>query len=243
MQSLYRLSRFIVPWLALVPLAVSAQKEDLPLSQEEERKVLAYGLGYNVAGRLVLDYPNLDVEQFIKGLNAAFNGEKPPYEADLVKSVLAQSRAEVAQRREKEMRQVAQDNRLKSQKFLEENSKKTEVNLLDSGIQYQVLREGDGIKPKMGDVVRIHFEGKLIDGTVFDDTRSGGDANGVEMKLTTKGSMTGALEGITRMRRGAVWRLFIPPEQGFGSVGSNKVGPNQVLIYDVELLAVKKADD
>ena len=114
--------------------------------------------------------------------------------------------------------------------FLLENGKRVEVKTTPSGLQYEVVKEGDGAQPTAGDQVTVHYTGKLIDGTVFD---SSVDRGGVTQVIP------GWVEALQLMKVGAKWRLFVPSALAYGPQGAGGIiGPNQTLIFDVELLAV-----
>ncbi len=121
--------------------------------------------------------------------------------------------------------------------FLEENKKKEGVVTLPSGLQYQVLKEGDGDKPQATDTVRVHYRGTLIDGTEFDSSL---DGEPVEFRLD--GVIPGWTEGLQLMPVGSKWKLFIPADLGYGDNprANGEIRPGDALIFEVELLQIKK---
>ena len=122
------------------------------------------------------------------------------------------------------------------EKYLAENAKKEGVITLPSGLQYKVLKEGNGKKPKATDKVLCHYEGFLIDGTVFDSSVQRGEP--VEFPLNQV--ITGWTEGLQLMQEGAKYRLFIPYRLGYGEGGAgSSIPPYSALIFDVELIEVK----
>ena len=123
----------------------------------------------------------------------------------------------------------------RSEAFLTENGKRSEVKTTDSGLQYEVLEEGDGPRPEAGDQVVVHYTGKLIDGTVFDSSEERGEPAtfGVTQVIP------GWVEALQLMKAGSKWRLFIPSQLAYGPQGAGGViGPNQTLIFDVNLIKV-----
>lgn len=121
-------------------------------------------------------------------------------------------------------------------KFLEENGKRAEVITLPSGLQYEILAEGTGVKPGPASTVTVHYEGRLIDGKVFDSSykRNQPASFGVRQVIS------GWTEGLQLMPQGSKWRLYIPSELGYGSRGAGgAIPPNAALIFDVELLDVR----
>jgi len=127
----------------------------------------------------------------------------------------------------------------KSKAFLAENAKKPGVKVLDSGVQYQVIREGSGTPPTLDDKVKVHYEGHTIDGKKFDSSYDRGEP----ATFALKGVVKGFSEALTHMKPGAKWKVYIPPELGYGKRGAgNVIGPNEVLIFDLELLEVLPPD-
>ena len=119
--------------------------------------------------------------------------------------------------------------------FLAENANKPRVVVLDSGLQYEVLTEGAGASAVLSDEITAHYEGRLIDGTVFDSSIE----KGIPMTIELSVLVPGFIEGIKLMKVGSKYRLFIPGELGYGARGGGAmIGPNTTLIFDVELLAI-----
>src|SRR5699024_9767189 len=111
------------------------------------------------------------------------------------------------------------------------------VKVTDSGLQYKVLKEGDGAQPDADDSVTVHYTGKLIDGTVFDSSRE----RGKPTTFPVNAVIPGWTEALQLMHEGAKYKLFIPPELAYGVRGAGaKIGPNEALIFEVELLKVNK---
>ena len=122
------------------------------------------------------------------------------------------------------------------QKFLEENSKKDGVITLDSGLQYEILTEGDGPKPTANDRVKCHYHGTLIDGNVFDSSVERGQPAVFGVTQVIRGWV----EALQLMTVGSKWRLFIPSDLAYGAQGAgDMIGPNTALIFDVELLGIE----
>ena len=123
----------------------------------------------------------------------------------------------------------------KGKAFLEANKNNPNVKVLPSGLQYEVIREGNGKRPKATDQVRCHYEGTLIDGTLFDSSIQRGEPAvfGVNQVIT------GWVEALQLMSEGAKWKLYIPSELGYGAAGAGAmIPPHSVLIFEVELIEV-----
>ena len=193
----------------------------------------SYGLGYNIAGNVDNQYGNaLDAKAFAAGIADGFAKAPMQVSEDAVLASLnalndagATARAELAQK-----------NLAASQAYLAENAKKPGVVSLPSGLQYEVLVEGDGPKPGPEDTVTTHYTGTLIDGTVFDSSVE----RGVPASFQIGGVISGWVEALQLMPVGSKWRLVIPPALAYGERGAgNKIGPNQALIFTVELLSIE----
>jgi FKBP-type peptidyl-prolyl cis-trans isomerase len=125
-------------------------------------------------------------------------------------------------------------NLAKGQTFLEKNGKRKGVITLESGLQYEVLTKGSGISPKSEDKVEVHYHGTLIDGEVFDSSIDRGEPTSFQVD----GVIKGWTEALQLMKQGAKWKLFIPADIAYGETGSNSIGPNETLIFEVELIGI-----
>jgi len=128
----------------------------------------------------------------------------------------------------------AEANLEKGQKFLAENAKKEGVKELVNGIQYKVIKEGNGAKPAETDVVKVHYKGTLIDGTEFDSSIKRGEP--AEFPLNRV--ISGWTKSLKEMPVGSKWEIYIPADQAYGQRGSGPIGPNETLIFEVELLDI-----
>jgi FKBP-type peptidyl-prolyl cis-trans isomerase FklB len=130
----------------------------------------------------------------------------------------------------------AVDNKKKGEEFLAANAKKEGVKTLPSGLQYLVLKEGTGKKPGPTDEVEVHYHGTLIDGSVFDSSVDRGEPASFPVNRV----IPGWTEALQLMKEGAKWRVFIPSKLAYQQRGSPpKIGPNETLIFEIELLHVK----
>ncbi len=127
------------------------------------------------------------------------------------------------------------DNAKAGEDFLAENGKRVEVKTTASGLQYEVIKEGDGPQPTAADQVVVHYTGKLIDGTVFDSS----EERGTPATFGVSQVIPGWVEALQLMKAGSTWRLFIPSALAYGPQGAGGViGPNQTLVFDVTLIEV-----
>jgi FKBP-type peptidyl-prolyl cis-trans isomerase FklB len=239
-------SRFPIALALLVAcsmLPLSAQDPVLiqPKVQEQPDHA-SYLVGFNVGTDLLqngFNESDFVGAQFLKGIMDALAGKKPAItNAEIEAAGTAISAKLQAREAEstKKLTLAGQANLEKSKAFLAENQKKDGVQTLKSGLQYVVLKKGQGKSPTLTSVVRVNYEGKLISGEVFDaSAKHGGPAEFPVGKV-----IAGWTEALQRMAVGDKWQLFIPPELAYGLNGPPSIGPNQALIFEVELLEIVK---
>ena len=189
----------------------------------------SYGLGMGIGQNLLsMGVKDMSVEDFIKGISDVLAGNKTGIthaEAQKVVNEHFQKLAEEAYAVNKEA----------GEKFLAENAKKEGVVVLPSGLQYEVLAQGNGKKPSATDRVQCHYEGTLIDGTIFDSSIKRGEPAvfGVNQVIM------GWVEALQLMQEGAKWRLYIPYNMAYGEHGAGEmIPPYSALVFDVELIKV-----
>lgn len=189
----------------------------------------SYALGLNVASNLLQGgITSLDINNFTQAIDDIFNKRKPQLEANEAQRLLNTFFTQLQEQQGSEAKKAGQA-------FLEANAKKEGVITTASGLQYTVLKTGDGKRPHATDRVRCHYEGTLIDGTVFDSSYKRGEPAvfGVNQVIQ------GWVEALQLMNEGSKWRLFIPYNLGYGAHGAgNSIPPYATLIFDVELIKV-----
>ena len=197
---------------------------------------VSYALGLGI-GRQLLDMgaQKLNIDDFARAIKDIIAGKKPEI-GDQEAQTLVQN---FFQEQEKQQRASAakrfQANREQGESYLAENRKKEGVVTLPSGLQYQVLKEGNGKRPKAADQVRCHYEGMLIDGTLFDSSVQRGEPAVFGLNQVIKGWT----EGVQLMQEGAKYRFFIPYQLGYGGQGAGQqIPPYSALVFDVELIEV-----
>ena len=193
----------------------------------DELDKVSYSLGLSIASNLISSgVTTINAEAFIDGLNVVFSGKMPEIMPDEANNIL-QDYFDTLQQ--------AKEAKAEGEKFLAENKKKEGVVALPSGLQYKILTAGNGPKPKASDTVKCHYEGRLINGTVFDSSIRRNEP----AEFPVSGVIAGWVEALQLMPVGSKWQLYIPSELAYGTHGAGQsIGPNQTLIFDVELLAI-----
>ena len=193
-----------------------------------ERQKMSYAFGMVVAGDVSETGLEFNYDAFIRGFRDVMEKEKTRYTQDeamnIIQSAFTAAQAERGER-----------NRIEGTAFLSENGKRPGVVTTASGLQYEVVSEGNGESPVTEDVVSVHYRGTLIDGTVFDSTLESGEPAEIPLHSV----IPGWTEGLCMMREGGKAKLYIPPDLAYGSRGAGSaIGPNSVIIFEVELLAI-----
>lgn len=197
---------------------------------------ISYALGMSMANNFRSSgIKEINVADFAEGLDAAFNGKDMKMTYDEAKNVIREYFTAMEQELQAQAAAAAKVNEEAGKSHLEANAKRPEVVTTESGLQYEVLTEGNGPKPSAQDQVKVHYTGRLIDGTVFDSSVERGEPAtfGVTQVIA------GWVEALQLMNAGSKWRLHIPSNLAYGPQGAGGViGPNATLIFDVELLEV-----
>ena len=203
-------------------------------TKEFDRLSYALGLsmGNNFRGSGI---EKINVQEFADGVAAVYDGLAPRISFEEAKQVINEYFTKLQKKQQEEAAAMASVNEKAGKEFLESNGKRAEVKTTSTGLQYEVLTEGNGPKPGPGDQVTVHYTGKLIDGTVFDSSVDRGEPAtfGVTQVIP------GWVEALQLMSVGSKWRLFIPSQLAYGPQGAGGlIGPNQTLIFAVELIEV-----
>lgn len=208
--------------------------------ENNENKTLdriSYALGLSMGNNFrASGISELNVQDFADGVAAVFYGATPKMTYDEAKAEIQNFFAELEKKQRAAAEEAGKQNKEAGEAFLAENGKRVEVTTTPSGLQYEVLTEGDGPMPEATDQVEVHYTGKLIDGTVFDSSVD----RGVPATFGVTQVIPGWVEALQLMKAGSKWRLFIPSNLAYGPNGApgSPIGPNSTLIFDVELLKV-----
>ena len=187
---------------------------------------LGLSMGQNFKGSGI---QNINADDFADALRAVYEDKEKKMSYDEAKKVVQDFFTEL------EANAGAMNEAL-GKKFLEQNAQQEGVKVTESGLQYLVLKEGNGVKPGPEDAVTVHYTGRLIDGTVFDSSVERGEP----ATFAVGQVIPGWVEGLQLMSEGAAWRLFIPSNLAYGPHGTGPIQPNSTLIFDVQLIKVNK---
>lgn len=230
-----QMKSYLIASLALGLLVSSAVAQDKPDLTNPKQKT-SYAIGVNIGSNLKEQDLGLDAKALSAGITDALNG-KPAMTQQEIQATLQQFQQEMMAKMQAQDKVDAEKNIKAGEAFLAENGKKDGVKTTASGLQYKILKEGDGPMPKATDTVKVNYKGTLIDGTVFDSSYDRGEP----VTFPVNGVIPGWTEALQLMKVGSKWQLFIPAKLAYGEHSpSPKIGPNSTLIFEVELLDIEK---
>lgn len=192
---------------------------------------LSYAWGIAMGQQLkAMGVKEIDSESFKDGVKVAFDGGEPQIPMDEAQKLINDYLNDLQAKAEAKAREIGE-------KFLAENKLKDNVKETASGLQYMVLKEGEGVTPTAEDEVTVHYTGKLLDGTVFDSSVNRGEPATFPLNRV----IPGWTEGVQLMKEGAKYMFFIPSDLAYGPQGiPNAIPPHSTLIFEVELIKVNK---
>lgn len=208
--------------------AFACGKADL----QSDKGKYSYAIGYNFGSDLKSRNIELDIDTFKAALEDALKGTDSKLTPDQTRAAFEVLKSSMR----KKMGEIAEINKKKGEEFLAANKIKQGVKTTTSGLQYRVLKEGTGAKPKAADVVKVHYAGRLTDGKEFDSSYKRNEP--AQFRLDQV--IPGWTEGVQLMTVGSKYELVIPSELGYGPMGNQAIPGNSVLIFEVELLDIVK---
>ena len=192
----------------------------------------SYGIGLQMGEQLKANpFEGLNLNSVFEGMKDAYTGNDFQVEIPAIQAAFEKINAEIQARREEEAKVLAAE----GVAFLEENAKRPEITVTESGLQYEILTAGEGEKPTAESTIRAHYHGTLINGTVFDSSYE----RGQPAEFPVSGVIKGWTEAVQMMGTGSKWRLYVPHELAYGERGAGAaIAPFSTLIFDVELLEI-----
>lgn len=227
----------IVAALSLLTLPVFGYAADAELKTDKEKT--SYSLGSQLGQDIKRNDIDLDTEVFFRAMRDALAGNKPAMSEDEMRATMQAFQTKMRDKQMAAMQEMADKNKKEADAYLAANKAKEGVVTLPSGVQYKVITPGTGkVKPTMKDTVVAHYTGTLINGKEFDSSVK----RGAPATFPLEGVIKGWQEVLPLMTTGAKWQVVIPPELAYGARGAGQdIGPNQALVFDIELLEVKKS--
>jgi len=216
----------------------AAEANAKPAFANETEKV-SYAIGAQMAQSvLVLKSQGVEInaDMFIAGIKDAMAGRELSLKPEEIQTTLMAFQQKMMAKQQKLQAEMAEKNIAMSNTFLEQNKTKPGVKVLDSGLQYQIIKEGKGKSPTANDRVKTHYRGTLITGEEFDSSYK----RGKPAEFAVSGVIKGWTEALQLMKVGSKWKLFIPPNLAYGTRGTPNIPPNSALIFEVELLEIVK---
>ena len=235
-----RLMVFSLTALLLFPALGYAAADDKAAPELKTfQDKLSYSMGLDVGTYFKGMKADIDYDRLIQGINDSFKENKPLISAEEVAEVQKEFAAKMQEKQAAQVKELQEKNKKAGDDYLAENKKKKGVKVTKSGLQYEVVKKGNGQKVKEGDQVKVHYTGTFVDGTVFDDSRKRDEPAvfGVEQVIP------GWSEALKLMDVGSRYKLVIPSNLAYGEQGAPPViEPNSVLLFDVELISVEKQE-
>jgi FKBP-type peptidyl-prolyl cis-trans isomerase FklB len=222
--------------LAVALLAAQAiAEEPLVLKTQKDRE--NYAIGVEMARNFKRQGIEVDLDIVMRGMKDVLAGDKLLLTDNDLLTTMNMFAAELRRKKAGARLTAALNNKKEGEEFLAANKTKEGVVTLPSGLQYKILKAGDGKKPTEADTVECQYRGTLIDGTEFDSTYRTGQP--IAFKLSDIYLISGLREALKLMPVGSKWQLFIPHQLAYGQRGKGRIGPNETLIYELELVAIK----
>lgn len=224
--------------------ALAEEKPAAPKAAKDQREKWSYSLGYQTGSKMKNQEVDVDPDIYVRAFREGFAGDKAAMTeqemGDAIKNLQMEIRAaQVVKRSEaaEKQKQLAEKNKKEGDAFMAENALKEGVVTLPDGLQYKIITEGTGRRPAGTDIVKVHYRGSLIDGTEFDSSFKRGEPSVFGVDKVIKGWT----EALLLMKEGSKWVLYIPSDLAYGLRGAGgKIGPNQPLIFEVELISVEE---
>ncbi|MDM7997110.1 MAG: FKBP-type peptidyl-prolyl cis-trans isomerase [Acidobacteriota bacterium] len=222
--------------IAIFMMLGAAFAQDAPVLKTQQDKI-NYGIGVGVARNFKSQGIEVDLDVVIRGMKDTLSGAPLLMTEEELAKTMNAFQQEVAVKLALVRKATAESNKKAGDAFLQENAKKEGVTVLPSGLQYKILKAGDGKTPSNADSVVCHYRGTFIDGREFDSSYKRGEPLTIKVQ---GGVIPGWSEALKLMPVGSKWQVFIPSQLAYGEKGAgSQIGPNAALIFEIELLSIK----
>lgn len=197
----------------------------------------SYLIGHNIGSQLSSEGIEVDLDALAAGIAAALAGKEPAVPKEQIRQVMQEFQREAQAKASEKKKAEGTKNAQEGKDFLAQNAKKKGVQTTPSGLQYEVIQDGKGAKPKETDTVQTHYKGTLLSGKVFDSSYDRGEP----AEFPVNGVIKGWQEALQLMNVGSKWKLYVPSDLAYGERGAGAdIGPNSVLVFEVELLGISE---
>lgn len=221
-------------WIPLVCLTTATTVCAAQLDTQTSK--LSYAMGYKTGQAMKQEAVIIDPKDFAIGLEDAYFKHQSKLSENEMQTRLAEMQEGVMQNMQEKTQKISERNLRAGKAFLTNNAKNSGIVTLPSGLQYRILKKGDGNYPTLNDTVTVDYEGQLIDGKVFDSSYK----RGKPITFPVNGVIQGWKEALQIMQPGATWMLYIPSNLAYGEHGATgAIGPNETLVFKVHLISVK----
>jgi len=216
---------------ATATVSIDSMAQDL----ESDPGKLGYSIGYEFGAELNSYDIEINLDSVFQAVRDAYGESEPRLEVAEMRDLMIQLQQKIRQERMAALEELAEQNQVRAEEFLDSNRGKNGIIALPSGVQYRVIEEGDGSRPNMDDTVTVHYRGSKTDGREFDSSFR----RGVPAVFQVNAVIEGWQEVLPLMREGAMWQVFLPPELAFGMRGDPPmIGPNEALQFDLRLVQI-----
>ncbi len=212
---------------------IACNSQNSAVKIETETDSISYALGVSFGSNIKTNFEDLELNYDVlaKAIQDYYEDNEMVFSPEEANEKLNQFFM-------KKQQEASSGNAEKASAFLEENKKKKDVKVTESGLQYKVIKEGEGEKPETTDKVKVHYKGTLLDGTTFDSSYERGEPASFRLEQV----IPGWTEGLQLMSEGAKYKFFIPPHLGYGERApqGSAIKPNSLLIFEVELISIEE---
>lgn len=224
--------------IATTAIAQTPQQggEQRPALPPIDKAKLSYAIGYELGSNFREESADIDVNTVIRAIQDAHAGRDPTVAVEEMRNNLMAYQMKMREQAVGQLRQLATENKTKSDRFLAENRGKTGIQVLPNGIQYRVIEAGNGRSPTATSEVTIHYRGSIASTSQEFDSSF---ARGEPVTFKVDEVLRGWQEVLPRMKIGDHWQVFLPPDMAYGERGQPPIGPNEALAFDIKLLEVR----
>jgi FKBP-type peptidyl-prolyl cis-trans isomerase FklB len=229
----------IVFLLCFAASSIFAQKMQIKSKSDSISYAIGANVGKNLVNNITRDSLTINYDLMLEAIKLSFYNKPLQMSDSVIAKVLTDFQTEMQAMAQKKQNEAASANLKRGEEFLAKNKTEQGVKTTPSGLQYKIITEGKGKKPAATDKVKVHYHGTTIDGKVFDSSVQRGEP----IEFPVNGVIQGWQEALQMMTEGSKWQLFIPSNLAYGERGAGgAIGPNEVLIFDVELIQVLGSD-